>query len=994
MSEDKYYKRLEELFSQTEVVDPDPTPIPPTRMNGPEVSGAYVGELQWTVPGALPQQVQAPEEGGPGGAVLSALEQDRRGTTEHPGHEAEAAFLVSESPKGDMGRASTIRYASLGVCFGLLFPVLATVAVLLRQGAPFALSSLVQAQLAEPLLWIIDMAPLVLGLFGVHAGRRDDRLEHVQAETSSLLGRLEHELEARSQDLEIAAEIGRRVARLRGLDELLADSVEIIRQRFGLYHAQIYLVDPTGRSLTLTASTGEVGAKLLEQGHRLSIGPGSINGVAASERRPVIVGDTSVSEIHRHNPLLPDTRSEAAVPLIAGERLVGVLDLQSAEPHAWAEADLPVYEALAGTLAVSIENASSFAEKQRALANVEAQTSFFTRTGWQEYLNALERDESASFTHELETPSTAAEPTDPTMEGQRLVVPIQIAGEAVGSIELESEPGRTWEEDEVELARSVANQIAQRAENLRLLADAERQREVAEEATRRLTREGWVGYLEGKEGGAAYQYDLNRVVSISSLYLNGDEGQLVRPLKIRDEDIGRLIIAEADGDEGWARELVEAVAEQLESHIENLRLSEQSRKRAAELETVAEVSTAVSSFLEARQLLQGVVELVRISFGLYHAHVYLLDEESETLALAAGAGDVGRKMVDQGWSIPLNRVQSLVARAARTRQGVISNDVRQAPDYLPNPLLPDTRSEMAIPLLMGEKLLGVLDVQSDRANRFTDEDVKIQTTLAAQVAVALQNATLYAEQEATVHRLQELDHLKTSFLANMSHELRTPLNSVLGFTDIMIEGLDGPLTEQMETDLKVIRKNGRHLLNLINDVLDMAKIEAGRMNLAPEFFNLTEVLHEVKDILEPLAHEKSLELLFETDVPEDLNLVADRMRLRQVLLNLVGNAIKFTEKGSVVVRATKEDGSLMLAVQDTGIGIPADKTETIFEAFSQVDPSPTRKVGGTGLGLPISRQLIELHEGRLWVESSGKPGEGSTFHIELPMQTSLEQDQG
>jgi signal transduction histidine kinase len=188
----------------------------------------------------------------------------------------------------------------------------------------------------------------------------------------------------------------------------------------------------------------------------------------------------------------------------------------------------------------------------------------------------------------------------------------------------------------------------------------------------------------------------------------------------------------------------------------------------------------------------------------------------------------------------------------------------------------------------------------------------------------------------------------------------------------------------MENDLKLISRNGQHLLSLINDVLDMAKITAGKMNLNVERFNLHEVLADVVNITSPLARDKSLTLQLESDASSAVELEADRTRLRQVMINLVGNAIKFTEAGSVTLSTARQNGSVRINVRDTGIGVPPDQAQLIFEEFSQVDASTTRKSGGTGLGLPISRKLIELHNGRLWVESTGVRGEGSTFIIELP----------
>lgn len=336
----------------------------------------------------------------------------------------------------------------------------------------------------------------------------------------------------------------------------------------------------------------------------------------------------------------------------------------------------------------------------------------------------------------------------------------------------------------------------------------------------------------------------------------------------------------------------------------------------------------------------------------------------------------------------MDHEQSIAARATRNRQFVIANDVVHDKEsaFLSNRLLPETRSEMAVPMIVGEKLLGIFDVQADTANFFTEEDANIYTTLAVQVAIALQNARLYMEQSATVLQLRELDRLKSSFLANMSHELRTPLNSILGFADVMLEGLDGPLTKNMDNDLGLIQKNGQHLLHLINDVLDMAKIEAGRMSLNPERFHIHDLLQDVTSITSTLASEKNLSLFIEKDSDSAVEIFADRTRIRQVMINLVNNAIKFTDKGQVRLRADRHGDLITVCVRDTGVGIPPDNLEDIFQEFTQVDTSTTRRAGGTGLGLPISRKLIEMHGGRLWAESAGIDGEGAAFFVELPIE--------
>jgi signal transduction histidine kinase len=194
----------------------------------------------------------------------------------------------------------------------------------------------------------------------------------------------------------------------------------------------------------------------------------------------------------------------------------------------------------------------------------------------------------------------------------------------------------------------------------------------------------------------------------------------------------------------------------------------------------------------------------------------------------------------------------------------------------------------------------------------------------------------------------------------------------------------------MDNDLRLIQKNGQHLLHLINDVLDMAKIESGKMNLNPEKFKIHDVLDEVTSITSTLASEKNLSLFIQDDSDQEVEIFADNTRLRQVMINLVNNSIKFTEKGKIALKAVSLDGSrILISVKDTGIGIPPEQLEDIFQEFSQVDTSTTRKAGGTGLGLPISRRLVEMHGGRLWAESTGISGEGSTFFVELPVEARI-----
>ena len=674
--------------------------------------------------------------------------------------------------------------------------------------------------------------------------------------------------------------------------------------------------------------------------------------------------------------------------LTAGEKPIGEIQLKPSAERQWTAEELQLANVVAKQASLQIQNLRLLETTERARAEAEAASRQFVHLGWESFMDGIHTEERIGYAYDQSSVKPHIDRPDLEMGYTESVA---VMDEQVGTLFLSPNPSQPFTPEDQALIASIANRVAQQVENIRLLADAARARAQAEEATRLLTHEAWEAYLQ-QNNELSYAYDSVRVSPMDPAQLEQDP-VLIQPLKVRGETIGRLAVSGCDSVAPEDVSLSVTIAEQVSAHIERLRLTEQNEKRAAQLATVAAVSTTASNVLDPDSLLQMVVDLTKERFGLYHAHIYLADEAWQTLLLAAGAGEVGQKMVADNWSIPLSHQTSIVAGAAREKKSIIVNDVYHDKEstYLSNRLLPDTRSELAIPMIVGEKILGVFDVQSNIANYFTEEDVKIYTTLASQVAVALQNARLYVEQAATVSQLRELDRLKSSFLANMSHELRTPLNSILGFADVILEGLDGELTEYMDNDLRLIQKNGKHLLHLINDVLDMAKIESGRMNLHLESFKIHNVLEEVTSITSTLASEKNLALFIDENSDQEIDVFADNTRLRQVMINLVNNAIKFTESGRISLCATPlEDTHILISIKDTGIGIPSDKLEAIFQEFTQVDSSTTRKAGGTGLGLPISRRLVEMHGGRLWAESTGIPGEGSTFFVELPLEARME----
>jgi signal transduction histidine kinase len=292
------------------------------------------------------------------------------------------------------------------------------------------------------------------------------------------------------------------------------------------------------------------------------------------------------------------------------------------------------------------------------------------------------------------------------------------------------------------------------------------------------------------------------------------------------------------------------------------------------------------------------------------------------------------------------------------------------------------RALLLAPLLRGQDIVGFLVVRREAPGTFPKSTADLLQTFADQSALAIQNARLFSEIEQKGKELAEASQHKSQFLANMSHELRTPLNAILGYTELIADGIYGQQSEKMLAVLKRLESNGKHLLGLINDVLDLSKIEAGQLVLELSDYSLEDIAQTVRSTLEPLAVDKKL--AFKVEVAAKMPPGrGDGRRLAQVLINLVGNAIKFTDAGEVIITAGVIDGSFNLSVRDTGPGISAADQAKLFQEFQQADNAITRKKGGTGLGLAISKRIIEMHGGKIWIES--QLGQGSTFAFTLPV---------
>lgn len=594
---------------------------------------------------------------------------------------------------------------------------------------------------------------------------------------------LEERVAERTRDMVLAAEVGRRLTRVRDLDALLQQAVDLIDERFDLYYTQVYLTSDDERTLLLRAGTGEVGQELLRRGFSLPLNRNSINGTAAVERHAVVISDTSWSGRFRPNPLLPDTSAEIAIPLLAGERVVGVLDLQSDRRYGLTEDDLAAFEVLAGQLAIAIENAQLFAEAQAAREVLENRAQQRVGENWQAFLDAINREEHVGYrfagdsVSRAQTPWSGSEPYENTLN-----VPIKLNEQHIGGIHLLADPAEHWSEDRLELVDAVARQVAQQVENLRLLAEADRYRQEAEDALRRLTREGWEAfYQSGETGEGAYVYD-GRVVQPLD---NGEhDPAIVRSLTVREEPVGELLVdvpqAKMRDD---AADLVSAVAARLSAHLENLRLAQQTesalvdvQRRSQELEHLNRVVTRIASTLDLRDSLQVVVdELVDVT-SADQARIGLLNEAQTELTIVSECFDETRSPSAMDLVIPVEG-NELTEEVLATRRPVVIREAQTHPRTKPIRQMiheQGIQTMVIMPILAGNEVIGTVgaDILEEDAY-FGEEDLRLAETVVFQAATAIQNARLFEQVQ------RALAETRTLYRASAE------LNKALTFDDIL-----------------------------------------------------------------------------------------------------------------------------------------------------------------------------------------------------------------
>lgn len=484
-------------------------------------------------------------------------------------------------------------------------------------------------------------------------------------------------------------------------------------------------------------------------------------------------------------------------------------------------------------------------------------------------------------------------------------------------------------------------------------------------------------------------------------YLPKTRSEIGIPLIIKGQVVGALDVQSNQpntfSDEDI--ELLTTLASQITIAIDNANLYQSAQMQAGQMQFLFEVTSSAA----AADTLQGTLDKVSAemvdTFDAAAVVAYLpkeyIDETSKDqtpitfLEAAALAGT--DHPLSEIEAVRLNDPDSLLAQVARNRRPRVIEDTND-PTINYVTVAMQTVSAIVLPLTIGERLVGLIVMESSQPDAYDYDTIQLLLTLSGSLSAIVQSTQLVEQLQTTNEQLRELDRLKSDFLANMSHELRTPLNSIIGFSRVMLKGIDGPLTEMQEQDLTTIYTSGQHLLTLINDVLDQAKIAAGKMDLKFDYFDVKPLIESVRSIGVGLVKDKPINLLMEL-APNLPRAYGDEFRTRQVLLNLVSNAAKFTNEGAITMRVypidDKSSGKRMVRIDviDTGVGIAQEEMALLFEAFRQIDSSLTRTHGGTGLGLPIARSLVEMQGGEMIVSS--QVNVGSVFSITVPTEETV-----
>jgi signal transduction histidine kinase/putative methionine-R-sulfoxide reductase with GAF domain len=908
---------------------------------------------------------------------------------------------------------------------------------------------------------------------------------------------------AYSNQLQVASEVSRAATTILNPDILIRETVELIHKRFDFYYVGLFLVDESHQTAVLAAGTGEAGRIQVARKHQLEIGSGSMIGTAIANSKAIVEQDVTQADHFTPNPLLPDTRSELALPLRSHGDVIGAITVQSVHTGAFTPETVTVLQNLADQLATSIVNADLLTQVQTNLAETsrlyessrllsETRTrndvynvllDFTSQSNLFDFAQVIVVERSnpdflsrpAQWSRRktedipLEKISRQNFPFEAQLNKNEIVqlkhvekrvsdipvlgnlmaskdvqtiilIPIFAEGSWLGALSLQAVNNLSIDIQGLQPFRTLVDQAAITIVNQQLLRQAELLYRIGRSLSQALTRDdaleitvseissytgakqcrivlydeqaekGWVvaetvpsipgAHVRfGMAGDFVYDYlssqrqplllsetEAEIPVEVLNHYVTQFDttNALLIPLASQQDLIGFLTLDATSKRPFTPKNIIfaQTVVDHLTTQLENLKLLDEALTRAQELIFLNQIQSSISSILDVKQLAKVTYQQVG---RLLDTTIFIMaqfdNETNEFITILAIKENVERE-------IPTYILEPSEPLYEFFQENLPVITDAASPLLSSMPILADAQSGLWVPLQRENTPSGLICALSLQPRVYHESDGQLLRSIATQASLAIENASLFERIQENIEELRQLDDMKTLFLANMSHELRTPLNSIIGFSRVILKGIDGPLTPEQEEDLTSIYNNGQHLLNLINEILDMAKIEAGKMNLSFEEVDLGEAakstLTNIRSLIKP-----NVELI--SDIESDLPPIeADPIRIRQILINLLSNAAKFTEEGYIAIKVTRlDENHLQVTVTDTGLGIAKEDMDKLFKAFEQADNSTTRTAGGTGLGLPITLWLVRMHNGTISLDTEF--GKGTTFYVQLPLEQPEEQ---
>ena len=639
-----------------------------------------------------------------------------------------------------------------------------------------------------------------------------------------------------------------------------------------------------------------------------------------------------------------DTRSLVIIPLRVSNRAIGSIWIGSRDPYPYTDADARIFQAYAESASLSLEASYLFAQTEHRARQLETSAEVGQTIG-----QILDLDVLLPQVVELIRDRFAYDHVQIFLMDNRNRYAVLEASTG--------EAGRQLLANNHKLAKGSQSVIGQVTKT-------------------------------GQPTIALDTADAN-VVHQPNQFLPLTRSEMALPLTVKGQVVGALDV-QSNNPNAFSDEdvrVLTTLAGQIAIAIDNANLYEEIERRASDVSLLFDITVIATASNTLAEALQTVTDQLYSAFNASAAVFYLPQNYVNYTVLQAIALSGSDQPLSELSEVTVGDSENLIGLVGSTLNPQLIRNITNEVRYLS--ITQTSSTAMIIPIGTGGKLIGLIVIEHESENAFSQDDFQLVVTLAGSLSAVVENSQLVDELQKTNDQLREIDRLKGQFLANMSHELRTPLNSIIGFSRVMLKGIDGALTEMQEQDLTTIYNSGQHLLNLINDILDQAKLESGKMDLKFAYFGVKTLIESVKSIGVGLVKEKPIDLFIdlESGLPQAYG---DEFRTRQILLNIVSNSSKFTVNGSITIRAYTiqhpETGVTFIRIDvvDTGIGIDNKDLPLLFETFRQVDSSLTRTVGGTGLGLPLSKSLAEMQGGELLVDSV--VGVGSTFSVTIPTE--------